>query len=332
MSGSGTRIASISGLRGVVGDGLDPAGRRRVRGGLRRASARRGRSWWVTTDGSRPRSSAAAVEAGVTATGHDVLAAGPTATPTIGVLVRDHRGGRRHPDLGLAQSAQIQRPQVLPATTGMVLSQRQGAGRARPLAAPRILLGELGFARHASRGSKIPTEGHLARVLQVVDVAAIRRRDFKVVLDACHGAGGRLGRALLEALGCRTIVLGGEPDGRYDHPPEPTEANLKEFAAIVPRDRRGGRLCPGSRCRPAGDRRRNRPVHRRGADPGPGGSAAAWSRPEGPVVLNLSTSRVTEDLARRAGARSSELRSARSTSSSGCWPKMRCWAAKEMAA
>ena len=54
------------------------------------------------------------------------------------------------------------------------------------------------------------------------------------MLDACHGAGGRLGAALLQALGCRTIVLGGQPDGLYDHPPEPTEANLKEFAAVVP--------------------------------------------------------------------------------------------------
>ena len=35
MGGAGTRIASISGLRGVVGDGLDPRGRVGVRGGLR---------------------------------------------------------------------------------------------------------------------------------------------------------------------------------------------------------------------------------------------------------------------------------------------------------
>ena len=30
------------------------------------------------------------------------------------------------------------------------------------------------------------------------------------------------------------MVLGAVPDGRYDHPPEPTEANLRTFAAIVP--------------------------------------------------------------------------------------------------
>ena len=39
---------------------------------------------------------------------------------------------------------------------------------------------------------------------------------------------------LLRALGCRPIVLGGEPDGHYDHLPEPTEKNLQSFSALVP--------------------------------------------------------------------------------------------------
>jgi phosphomannomutase len=55
-----------------------------------------------------------------------------------------------------------------------------------------------------------------------------------VVLDACHGAGGRLASSLLHALGTRPLILGSLPDGRYDHPPEPTEGNLREFRAIVP--------------------------------------------------------------------------------------------------
>ena len=71
-------------------------------------------------------------------------------------------------------------------------------------------------------------------MLEIVDVAGDPAPGFKVVLDACHGAGGRLGTSLLEALGCRPSSWAVEPDGRYDHPPEPTEANLKEFGAIVP--------------------------------------------------------------------------------------------------
>ena len=81
MSGTGTRIASISGLRGVVGDGLDPADV--VEFAAAYASLCEPGPIVVGHDG-RVSSSvfSAAVEAGVTATGHDVLLAGPTATPT----------------------------------------------------------------------------------------------------------------------------------------------------------------------------------------------------------------------------------------------------------
>ena len=84
-----------------------------------------------------------------------------------------------------------------------------------------------------SRSIEDPDRGHLAAVLAIVDVPAIRSRGFKVVLDACHGAGGRMGRSLLEALGCQPLILGGDPDGHYDHAPEPTENNLREFGAAV---------------------------------------------------------------------------------------------------
>src|SRR5262249_14981750 len=79
-----------------------------------------------------------------------------------------------------------------------------------------------------------PEAGHLAALLEVVDRDGIRAGRFKVVLDACHGAGGRLADRLLGALGARSLVVGGVPDGRYDHPPDPTETNLREFSAIVP--------------------------------------------------------------------------------------------------
>jgi len=53
----------------------------------------------------------------------------------------------------------------------------------------------------------------------LVDVEAIRRRRLKVVLDCNHGSGSVLGPKLLEALGCDVIVLGGTPDGVFEHRP-----------------------------------------------------------------------------------------------------------------
>src|SRR5438105_260767 len=75
---------------------------------------------------------------------------------------------------------------------------------------------------------------HLERLWPLIDVSAIRDRRFSIALDSCHGAGGRLGCPLIRSLAHRTLFLGSEPDGQYEHDPEPTEAHLRSFAAIVP--------------------------------------------------------------------------------------------------
>ena len=297
MSGQGTRIASISGLRGVVGDGIDPV----VAAEFAAAYASECEPGPIVV-GHDGRVSApvfmAAVEAAVTATGHDVLLAGPTATPTIGVLVRDHEAAG-----GIQISASHNPPTYnglkFFQRAGMVLSQTQGAAlldRWQRRDFRWASWESLGRARRLDD----PDRSHLERVLAIVDVAAIRRSGFKVVLDACHGAGGRLGTALLQALGCRPIVLGGQPDGRYDHPPEPTEANLKEFSAVVP----AVGAAVGFAQDPDADRLAI--VDETGRYIGEELTLAlAASRrleqAKGPVVLNLSTSRVTEELARASG-------------------------------
>ena len=98
----------------------------------------------------------------------------------------------------------------------------------------------------------------------------------------------------------RTVVLGGQPDGRYDHPPEPTETNLREFAAVVP----AVGAAVGFAQDPDADRLAI--VDETGRYIGEELTLALaglrrLEQAHGPVVLNLSTSRVTEDLARRRG-------------------------------
>jgi phosphomannomutase len=297
VSGSGTRIVSISGLRGVVGDGLDPAVA--VEFAAAYASTCQRGPIVVGHDGrmSAPLF-AAAIEAGVAATGRDVVHAGAAATPTIGVLVRDlHAAG------GIQISASHNPPQYngikLFQPAGMVLSR--GLGQA---VVDRWTRREFGWANWNSLGTARtldnPDGGHLERVLQTVDVDAIRRRKFKVVLDACHGAGGRLGRKVLLALGCDTIVLGEEPDGRYERLPEPTETNLKGFAAIVAREG----AAAGFAQDPDADRLAIVDEHGRYIGEELTLALAVQrrlSQMKGTVVLNLSTSRVSEDVAREHG-------------------------------
>jgi phosphomannomutase len=217
---SETRIASISGLRGLVGQGLDPVVV--VEFAAAYASQCEPGDIVLAHDG---RISAPvffpAIVAGVTATGRNALVAGAASTPTVGILVRERKAVG-----GIQLSASHNPPQYnglkFFQPRGMVLSPDQGRA-----VLDRWQRKDFSWATWDALGKSRPIEDpdevHLARVLGIVDVAAIRRRQYVVALDACHGSGGRLAVKLLRALGCRPIVLGGEPDGHYDHLPEPTE-------------------------------------------------------------------------------------------------------------
>ena len=77
------------------------------------------------------------------------------------------------------------------------------------------------------------TQKHIARVLELVDVEKIRARQFKVVLDACCGAGGVISPLLLDELNCETTVINGELSGLFPHNPEPLNENLVQLANAV---------------------------------------------------------------------------------------------------
>ena len=64
-------------------------------------------------------------------------------------------------------------------------------------------------------------------VLPLVDVAAIRKANFSVVIDCVNSTGGIFVPALLDALGVKTVhQLYCEPDGNFPHNPEPLPENL----------------------------------------------------------------------------------------------------------
>nr|WP_255578503.1 phosphoglucosamine mutase [Chitinophaga sp. sic0106] len=61
----------------------------------------------------------------------------------------------------------------------------------------------------------------------LVDVEAIRKRNFKVVVDAVNSTGAIFVPALLNALGVEQVeVLFGEVTGKFSHNPEPLPENL----------------------------------------------------------------------------------------------------------
>lgn len=70
--------------------------------------------------------------------------------------------------------------------------------------------------------------------LPLVDVKAIAKADFKIVIDCVNSTGGIFVPALLEALGVKTVYkLFCEPDGVFPHNPEPLPENLIDLSKEV---------------------------------------------------------------------------------------------------
>lgn len=290
-------IVSVSGLRGIVGGSLTPE-----------VAVRYARAF---VDGLPPGPIvigrdgrthgpllAEAICAALVADGREMLDAGVAATPTIGIVVRDeHAAGgiqisashNPAPYNGLKLFSGAGR--VLPAADGLPVLERFRGASGRP---------DRGGIAAGTRRPVDGTAAHVALVLATVDVGAIRRRKPKVWLDSGHGAGSRVGGALLAALGCTTVIEGGEPDGCFEHAPEPTAGNL---AAWLPRIAASG-ADVGFFQDPDADRLAVATADGRYVGEECTLALAVenvLSRLEGPVVVNCSTSGMTAAIAARHG-------------------------------
>ena len=80
---------------------------------------------------------------------------------------------------------------------------------------------------------------HIRRVLELplVDVEAVRRRRYKVVVDAVNSVGGVVMPRLLRELGCDVVELNCAPTGEFAHNPEPLPENLTEIAGVIRREK-----------------------------------------------------------------------------------------------
>ncbi|MFN0198278.1 MAG: phosphoglucosamine mutase [Planctomycetaceae bacterium] len=287
------RILSISGLRGIIGDGLDPEYVVRFAAAL--GTWAQGKTVVVSRDG---RSTGPllqhAVFAGLQATGCRVVDAGIATTPTCGVLVQH---------LNAAAGVQITASHNPPewnglkpfSSAGSVFNQEQGQQLLHILESGAIeyrpwdRLGTIETFTDAA----VP---HIQRVLPLVDTTAIKARRFRVVLDCNHGSGGVAGPQLLKQLGCDVVVLGGTPDGLFEHQPEPVAENLSGLCDAV----RQHHADIGFAQDPDADRLAI--VDELGRYIGEELTLAlsadyVLSHRKGPVVVNGSTSRVTADIA-----------------------------------
>ncbi len=76
---------------------------------------------------------------------------------------------------------------------------------------------------------------HIEMILGIdfIDVEKIKERKFKVVVDCINGAGSEAVPKLLEKFGCEVIKLNCEGNGIFVHGPEPLPENLTQLCEFV---------------------------------------------------------------------------------------------------
>jgi phosphomannomutase len=302
QGGKGSLMVSVSGIRGRVGESLTPdvVAKYAAAFGAWARSHGNGNDIVVGRDSrvSGPMFHGIVLGA-LQAVGCKVIDIGLTTTPTCQLAVEDgHAAG------GLMLSASHNPIEwnalKFIGPNGLFLDASEGA-EMRSLVErgiPYVTWDELGVVERYD--AAVPE--HIRKVLAIpyIDVGKIRARRFKVALDCVRGAGGGVLPMLLDQLGCQVTAINMQPDGRFPRPPEPVAENLGELEALV----RKARADVGFAVDPDVDRLAL--VSDEGKAIGEDYTLALAARVvlrhrRGPVVTNLSTSRVVEDVAVAAG-------------------------------
>ena len=228
-------MLSVSGARGIVGASMseDVAGRYAAAYGEELGGVGGGRLRLVI--GRDGRISGGELSKAVVSTlsgmGCDLIDIGVAPTPTVGIMIR-----KLGADGGIVITASHNPIQW----NGLKCLDSSG------LAPPPGIVGRVieRFEREdwtprvAAEPGTVGREDtavahHVEKVLGLVDPELVRGAGLEVVLDSVNASGCEAGRMLLEGLGCDLTHLNGDQTGRFAHTPEPVAENLGELSRLV---------------------------------------------------------------------------------------------------
>ncbi|MCX6640852.1 MAG: phosphoglucosamine mutase [bacterium] len=292
-------MVSVSGMRGVVGEGLTPelvtayaAAFGTYCHGGKIIVGRDSR-----TTGEMVRHAALA---GLLAVGCDVMDLNIVPTPTIQLAVRNHGASGGIAFTASHNPAEWNALKFFSAE-GLFLDEAQGAELLAikdNWAVQYVRFDRIGHVTKAQQA----IEEHISAVLNypLFDIPAIRKRCFRVAVDAVGGAGSLLIPQLLAELGCEVVKLNCEVTGFFPHNPEPLPENLTDLCKLVKQER-----CDlGVAVDPDADRLAliDETGHPIGEENTLVLAASLVLRHQpGPVATNVSTTRALDDITGRAG-------------------------------
>ena len=234
-------IKSISGIRGTIGGfpgaNLTPED-------IMKFTAAFGH-WVIETSGNRKvvigrdaRVSGAMVSSIVCGTlqsiGIDVVDLGLSTTPTVEVAVYDERAGGGIIITASHNPKQWNALKLLNAQ-GEFISAKAGEEVLR-IAEERSIEYEDINSLGSYTTNETYIEKHIEKILKLklVDIVAIKAKNFKVAIDCVNSSGGIVLPKLLRALGVEDITeLYTEPTGQFPHNPEPLPENLSDLSNAV---------------------------------------------------------------------------------------------------
>jgi len=292
-------MISVSGIRGIVGEGLTPELLVKFSAAVGTfygpGKVMVGRDSRVTGEMVR-----GAVFSGLMSVGCDPVDLGIVPTPTV-QIVTERSGAVGGIVITASHNPEEWNALKLLGGNGMFLDEEQGLEVKRMVEAGAFAYkpwDKIGMA--SKQGNSV--RQHIDAVLRIpyLDLDLIRRRKFKVAFDSVNGAGGVILPELLQKFGCTVHPLNAESHGRFAHRPEPLPENLRDLCAWVPKT--GSDV--GFAVDPDVDRCAI--VAETGEFIGEEytitlATQLVLSKKKGSVIVNLSTTRAVEDVAAEFG-------------------------------
>ncbi len=294
-------IVSVSGLRGIFGESLNPEVALKYSAAfgymLQGGAVVVGRDSRVSGPALKY-----AVISGLMSTGCDVIDLGVTPTPTVQIMTEQ---------LKAAGGMEITASHNPAMWNGLKFMSPEGLfikgdviGKLKQL----VDSGKFDYSGYKKIGclkeDSTAVDTHIGKVLGIpyIDVEKIKKRKFKVVVDPVNGAGAVIMPKLLQRFGCEVILINGKPDGHFSHEPEPLPENLRALSGEVIKNRAD----IGIAVDPDADR--CAVVDEKGSPIGEENTLAIavkliLSRKKGKVTVNVSTSMAIDDIANAYGCK-----------------------------
>lgn len=238
-----TLIKSISGIRGTIGgtigDNLTPIDLVKFSAAFSQFIKNKGGKTIVIGRDARLSGEmvASIVEGTVMACGLDVISIGLATTPTTEMAVTHFKA-----DGGIILTASHNPKQwnalKLLGSNGEFLNAAEGAQILDVAAKDQYAFVEIDHIGKLIARTNFDKE-HIDAVLalDMVDVEAIKKAKFRVVVDAVNSVGGVVIPQLLERLAVEVVKLNCEPNGLFAHNPEPLAEHLTEISSLVVKEK-----------------------------------------------------------------------------------------------